>query len=193
MSRNDAVRWFGCAIFGCAIACGEVASGQALSSANAVSAPDLGVSFVEGSSSQVIVERDGKRYVVDLASHEIRPAGAAVRVVSARSTQTVAEPAKPATGHSRPETSAKSKSKVYKAGDDLLFNVPSGRRVDRHSLPVNFTHRFPYEAAFTGPGRGSTLLGLDNFAIPSFGFRYGVTSKLSVFAYRSPSIIGRPV
>jgi hypothetical protein len=193
MSCNDAVRWFGCAIFGCAIACGDLASGQALPSANAVSAPDLGVSFVEGSSSQVIVERDGKRYVVDLASHEIRPADAALQRVSATSTQTVAEPAKSTTGQSRLETSAKGKSKVYKAGDDLLFNVPSGRRVDRHSLTVNFTHRFPYEAAFTGPGRGSTLLGLDNFAIPSFGLRYGMTSKLSVFAYRSPSIIGRPI
>jgi hypothetical protein len=193
MSPNDAVRWFGCAIFGCAIACGELASGQALPSANAVSAPDLGISFVEGSSSQVIVERDGKKYVVDLASHEIRPADAAVQLVSASSTQTVAEPAQAATGQSPPEKSTKSKSKVYKAGDDLLFNVPSGRRVDRHSLTVNFTHRFPYEAAFTGPGRGATLLGLDDFAIPSLGFRYGVTSKLSVFAYRSPSIIGRPI
>jgi len=193
MSRNDAVRRFRYAVFGCAIACGELASGQASPSANALSAPDLGISFVEGSSSQVIVERDGKKYVVDLASHEIRPADATVQLVSASSTQTVAEPAQAATGQSPPEKSTKSKSKVYKAGDDLLFNVPSGRRVDRHSLTVNFTHRFPYEAAFTGPGRGATLLGLDDFAIPSLGFRYGVTSKLSVFAYRSPSIIGRPI
>jgi hypothetical protein len=193
MSRNDAVRRFRYAVFGCAIACGELASGQASPSANAASAPDLGISFVEGSSSQVIVERDGKKYVVDLASHEIRPADAVVQLVSASSTQTIAEPAQAATGQSPPEKSTKSKSKVYKAGDDLLFNVPSGRRVDRHSLTVNFTHRFPYEAAFTGPGRGATLLGLDDFAIPSLGFRYGVTSKFSVFAYRSPSIIGRPI
>src|ERR1700704_6975945 len=107
MSRNDAVRRFRYAVFGCAIACGELASGQASPSANAVAAPDLGISFVEGSSSQVIVERDGKKYVVDLASHEIRPADAALQRVSATSTQTVAEPAKPATGQSRPETSAK--------------------------------------------------------------------------------------
>ena len=193
MSCNDAVRRFRYAVFGCAIACSELASGQASPSANAVAAPDLGISFVEGSSSQVIVERDGKKYVVDLASHEIRPADATVQLVSASSTQTVAEPAQAATGQSPPEKSTKSKSKVYKPGDDLLFNVPTGRRVERHALIVNFTHRFPYEAAFTGPGRGATLLGLDDFAIPSLGFRYGVTSKLSVFAYRSPSIIGRPI
>ena len=58
---------------------------------------------------------------------------------------------------------------------------------------INFTHRFPYEAAFSGPARGATLLGLDDFAIPAFGIRYGVTNKLSVFAYRAPSIIGRPI
>ena len=193
MYRNGVVRWFGCAVFGCAIACGQLASGQDSSTAQAVSPPDLGISFVNGSSSQVIVERDGKKYVVDVASHEIRPADAAGQLVPASSKQTVGQSAQVATAQTQPATSAKSKSRIYKPGDDLLFNVPTGRRVDRHSLTVNFTHRFPYEAAFTGPARGATLLGLDDFAIPSFGLRYGVTSKLSVFAYRSPSIIGRPI
>jgi hypothetical protein len=191
MYRNGLVRGFGCFVFGCAIACGELAFGQSSPTAQSVSAPDLGISFVQGSSSQVIVERDGRKYVVDLASHEILPADAAGQLVSASSKQTVAEPAQVPSGQTQPETSAK--SSIYKPGDDFLFNVPTGRRVERHSLTVNFTHRFPYEAAFTGPGRGATLAGLDDFAIPSFGLRYGVTSKLSVFAYRSPSIIGRPI
>jgi hypothetical protein len=147
---------------------------------------------VEGSSSQVIVERDGTKYIVDLATHQIHPANNAGQPVIAASTaQTVAGPAQSATAQPGPVNSVK--SNIYKAGDDLLFNVPTGRRVERHSLSVNFTHRFPYEAAFTGPGRGDTLLGLDDFAIPSFGLRYGLTSKVSVFAYRSPSIIGRPI
>ena len=192
MSSNNAVLWFGYVIVGCAIAYGEFAAGQATPSSNAISAPDLGVSFVEGSSSQVIVERDGKKYIVDLVSREIRSADSAGQLVPAAAVQAVAEPAQPATGQP-PATSDKSKDTVYKPGDDFLFNVPTGRPVERHSLTINFTHRFPYEAAFTGPGRGATLLGLDDFAIPSLGFRYGVTSKLSVFAYRSPSIIGRPI
>src|ERR1700704_4349370 len=116
MSRNDAVRRFRYAVFGCAIACGELASGQASPSANAVAAPDLGISFVEGSSSQVIVERDGRKFVVDLASHEIRPADAAGQLVPV-SMQTVAEPAQSATAKSPPETSTKSKSTIYKPGD----------------------------------------------------------------------------
>jgi hypothetical protein len=74
-----------------------------------------------------------------------------------------------------------------------VFSVPTGRPLDRHGLYLNFTHRFPFEAAFTGPTEGGTLFGLDNFAVPSFGLRYGVTSKLSVMASRAPSAIGRPI
>jgi Membrane bound beta barrel domain (DUF5777) len=191
MSRNNVTCWFGCAILGFVIACGMLASGQASSSGNAVSAPDLGISFVDGSSSQVIVEHDGTKYIVDLATHQIRPADAAGQPVPVTSTQTVVEPAQPAAG--QPHPAALAKSKIYKAGDDLLFNVPTGRRVERHSLTINFTHRFPFEATFTGPGRGDTLLGLDDFSISSLGLRYGVTSKFYVFAYRSPSLIGRPI
>jgi hypothetical protein len=36
-------------------------------------------------------------------------------------------------------------------------------------------------------------LGLDGFALASFGLRYGITDKFSVSAYRSPSVIGRPI
>jgi mono/diheme cytochrome c family protein len=82
---------------------------------------------------------------------------------------------------------------IYTPGDDLLISLPTGRPTDRHGLYVNFTHRFPYSPAFTGPAEGAQLFGLDNVAIPSFGFRYGVTDNLSVSVYRSPSLINRPI
>jgi mono/diheme cytochrome c family protein len=82
---------------------------------------------------------------------------------------------------------------VYQAGDDTLFNLPTGRAVDKGQLDLNFTHRFPYEATFTGKDRAGDLFGLDNFALPSFGLRYGVTDQLSVSIWRSPSLIGRPI
>jgi len=85
------------------------------------------------------------------------------------------------------------KHKVYEPGDDVLVSLPTGRPTDRHGVYVNFAHRFAYDPAFTGTGRGEILFGLDGFAIPSFGFRYGVTDKLSVSIYRSPSIVGRPI
>ena len=36
-------------------------------------------------------------------------------------------------------------------------------------------------------GVGGSLFGLDDYSISSFGLRYGVTDRLSVSAYRSPS------
>lgn len=88
---------------------------------------------------------------------------------------------------------ANKQTTVYRPADDYLFSLPTGRSIDRHGFIVNFTHRFAFNPAFSGPGEGDTLLGLDGFSIPSFGLRYGITDKLSVSAYRSPSIIGRPI
>ncbi len=90
----------------------------------------------------------------------------------------------------RPEIAS---SGIYQAGDDQLFTLPTGRAVDEHALIVNFTHRFAYDSAVTGQARGAELFGLDNFALSSFGLRYGVTDKLSVDVWRSPSFIGRPI
>jgi hypothetical protein len=159
---------------------------------------DAGVVFVDGSSTQIIVERDGKKYLVDVARHEITEVGApsvADQSSSSKSTS-ASNQNQAATTHDtaqKPESAPAKKSTIYTAGDDLIFDVPTGRRVERHGLYIDFTHRFPYEPAFTTPGRGNTLLGLDDFAVPSFGFRYGLTSRLYAFAYRSPSIIGRPI
>jgi len=86
-----------------------------------------------------------------------------------------------------------SNSGIYQPGDDVLVSLPTGRPVDRHGLYVNFSHRFPYDSAVSGAGRGGELFGLDNFALSSFGFRYGVTDKLSVDIWRSPSFIDRPI
>src|SRR5580704_12154601 len=90
----------------------------------------------------------------------------------------------------RPEIAS---SGIYQAGDDQLFTLPTGRPVDQHAVIVNFTHRFAYDSAVTGQARGAELFGLDNFALSSFGLRYGVTDKLSVDVWRSPSFIGRPI
>ena len=86
-----------------------------------------------------------------------------------------------------------SKPGVYKAGDDVLFSLPTGRPVDKGAWLVNFSHRFPYDPAFVGANRGNVLFGLDESALPSFGVRYGVTGKLSVDVMRSPTFIGRPI
>ncbi len=193
MICNNVSRLSMWSLLGCLMVGGALASGQDSSSANTMSPADAGVSFVEGSSSRILVEHDGKKYEVDLASHEIRLVSGASPAATA--SPAAGAPEQPSAKANQPGATAaeSAKSKYYKPGDDFLFNVPTGRPVERHSLVLNFTHRFVYEAAFTGPGRGDVLLGLDDFSISSFGLRYGVTSKLSVFAYRSPSEVGRPI
>jgi len=82
---------------------------------------------------------------------------------------------------------------IYQQGDDQLFSLPSGRAVDKHAVIVNFSHRFAYDSAVSGPARGAQLFGLDDVSLSSFGIRYGVTDKLSVDVWRSPSFIDRPI
>lgn len=81
----------------------------------------------------------------------------------------------------------------YEAGDDVLLSLPTGRHLDRHGFYVNFTHRFAYDAAFSGTARGGALSGLEGFSLSSFGFRYGVSDRFSVSIFRSPTFIARPI
>jgi hypothetical protein len=149
----------------------------------------LGIEFLEGSTTAFLVEREGKHYLVDLISRTGWEVAVAKQTHAAESSSAALSPES-----STPNAPNQShKRKVYEAGDDQLFTLPTGRRSTRHGLYVNFTHRFPFEPAFKGRARGATLLGLDDVAIASFGFRFGVTNRLSVFAYRAPSFIGRPI
>jgi len=238
-------------------------------------ASELGVEFVPHSTSTVILERGGRRYLVDLVSQSVtevsEPAGARLdtpkqtqdppsgqtdgasifnaqcavchgtdgKGVAAMKTPDFTDPklqaslsdaevmqiikhgkpgtAMPAWGSKLPERDLSAVAeyiralggkrlassaataqqeggrKIYEPGDDVLMTLPTGRRLQRHGLYLNFAHRFPYDPAFTGTARGGALLGLDGFAIPSFGFRFGVTDKFSVGIFRAPSIIARPI
>jgi mono/diheme cytochrome c family protein len=222
----------------------------------------LGVHFVEGSTSSLILERDGKQYLVDLATQTIRETGSTPRAALVEPQQTPA--AGPAAGTNSggaifqkqcsschgadgkgggaagtPDLTARARSgitqqtiievitkgkpgtemqafggslsaaeirevaafvqslpsrpDVYEIPDDYVYSLPTGRAITKGALYVNFAHRFAYDPAFSGPGLGNILLGLDGSSVSSFGFRYGITDKLSASIYRSPSIIGRPI
>lgn len=253
-------------LFGC-LASAAIASGQPPSADLAYS---LGIEFSSGSSSQVILQREGKRYLIDASAKTVVETSSGAQTSSAPSnasalfakncapchgadakgnkaigtpnfldptfqrTQSdadfsnaihngkggrmpawsgkLSEPeiaslvtyvrsfangrnqAAPAVSSSA-AVSAQTPpaSDVYEPGDDVLISLPTGRQTARHGVYVNFAHRFAYDPAFTGTGRGEALFGLDGFAIPSFGFTYGITDKLSASIYRSPSIINRPI
>ncbi|MGB6942124.1 MAG: DUF5777 family beta-barrel protein [Bryobacteraceae bacterium] len=219
----------------------------------------LGISFSGNSSSTVILERDGKRYQVDVAAKTVREIGVVqeapvaalfqrncARCHGADGKGTRSERTPDFTSESvqrslsvkditdairngkdngrmptwsgkltdaeidglasyirtlsdaggasgQTQEAKRTAGSIYEPGDDVLFSLPTGRAVDKHGVYVNFTHRFPYDAAFTGQGRGGELFGLDNFALPSLALRYGVTDKLSVSILRSPTLIGRPI
>lgn len=231
---------------------------------SAEAAKSLGISFSSGTGSTLILERDGKRYQVDVATKTVQEIGpeaegqvadlfrrdcAVCHGADGKGVATVHTPdfTKPPLQRSltlqdiagairngkaggrmpawsdkltdaqiaslssyirsfsnaggaggvsasgQAQETAGTAGKIYEPGDDVLFSLPTGRAVDEHGLYVNFAHRFPYDAAFTGPGRGGELFGLDNFALPSFGLRYGATDNLSVSIFRSPTLIGRPI
>lgn len=152
----------------------------------------LGVSFVEGSNTTMMVEREGKKYLVDLASHSIKEVDEAPGAPQSAQDTTQGQGEKIKALNQEKQDEAK-KSKIYDAGDDYIFSLPTGRRIDRHGFYVNFNHRFAFGPAFKGQALGHQLGGLDNFSISSLGIRYGVTKDFSVSLYRSPSVIGRPI
>lgn len=117
----------------------------------------------------------------------------AQQIASVQSFVRSLNPENQSAGGTSTQAGAEQKHKIYEPGDDVLFTLPTGRRLERHGLYVNFAHRFPFDTAFSGTARGGSLLGLDGFAIPSFGFSYGVTDRFSVSIFREPSIIGRPI
>lgn len=251
-------------LFACLLA-GEIASGQ---TSSADLAKSLGIEFPSGSSSTVILQRDGKRYMIDVATKSVSelaagPASSASAPAlfatncapchgpdgkgnKAIGTPNFADPGfqrsqsdadfsnaihngksgrmpawsgklsepematlvtyvrsfgtsgqtqtSPAGSSSSALPAARSAApEVYEPGDDVLISLPTGRQTARHGVYVNFAHRFAYDPAFTGTGRGEALFGLDGFAIPSFGFNYGITDRFSASIYRSPSIVNRPI
>jgi mono/diheme cytochrome c family protein len=219
-------------------------------------ARSLNLSFSPGSSSVLYLERDGKRYMIDVAAKSIREAneaepaapadgsalfqancsgchGADGKGISSRGTPDFTNVSLHSTLNTShiEDTIRRGKDGrmpafagrlsddqigeiatwvnnlsaapsapgitphegVYQPGDDVLFSLPTGRPTDRHGVYINFSHRFPFDSAFQGTGRGGELFGLDNFALPSLAVRYGFTDKLFGSILRSPSFIGRPI
>ena len=223
-------------------------------------ARSLNVSFAPGSTSLVYLERDGKRYVIDVAAKSIREAGQSAPAAPAPASGSALFQANCSGCHGADgkgilsvgtpdftnpsmhstlntahiedtirrgkdgrmpsfagrlsdsqvgeiatwvntlsaapgalSTSSAPRDGIYLPGDDVLFTLPSGRPTDRHGVYINFTHRFPFDSAFQGLRSGSELFGLDDFALPSLGLRYGFTDKLFGGIMRSPSFIGRPI
>jgi hypothetical protein len=130
----------------------------------------------------VVVEAGGERLRINTLARTVERLAEAEVAESARSTQQ-APPAK-----------ERESSKAYEPYDYHVVNMPTPKRVRRHSLNLYFTHRFqeqitPFadeDAAEHIARISKDLLGLDSFAVSSFGFTFGITDRLYANVYRSP-------
>ena len=151
---------------------------------NVFALPDTGqslpVSFVSGSDSQAIVELNGKRYLIDTKTRRVTEVGAVPTTVATA-----------APNADKAAAAATEPSDVYQQGDVRLISLPTAKQIPKGALISDFTHRFPFgEYEVTDLGG---LLGLDGYAVPSFGFTYGLTDRIHVGAYRSPHVVGAPI
>ncbi len=107
-------------------------------------ATDLGVSFVKDSASQIVVERDGKKYVVDLVTRDIRetdpePAPSTDAAVASSQVPTIDSQSKqePVSSQNKSENENKN---VYKPGDDFVSAFPrDGRSIVTASTSTSRT------------------------------------------------------
>ncbi|MEP7342402.1 MAG: DUF5777 family beta-barrel protein [Acidobacteriota bacterium] len=141
------------------------------------------VSFVPNSDSEAIVVMNGKRFVINTKDKTVKEMGAAAVPAEMPQDKTIAatQP-KREEKHSVPDN-------VFRPGDVRVINLPTVIPIPKGSLWTDFTHRFP----FGEPSNKEQLFGLDSVASPSFGFIYGVTDRIQVGAYRSPTNLGRPI
>lgn len=161
----------------CTVYCGEDhdnMTGELLVE-EATAAETIKVSFDDSAPGVVIVEANGERLRIDTAT----------KTVARLNVDAPPAPVSPAPTAASEKKIEHAKHAEREAYDYRLINVPTPKRVLRHSMNLYFTHRF------TQPLRpldqsDNQLFGLDSFGIASLGGFYGITDRLYVSASRSP-------
>ena len=82
-------------------------------------------------------------------------------------------------------TKERESSKASEPYEYHIVNVPTTKRVPKHSLNVNFTHRF-LQPFVPVDETAKDLFGLDSTSVSGFGFTFGITDRLYANVYRSP-------
>jgi len=173
--------------FYCSVFCGDDHDkmiGDLIVTGSESPASNIQVSFDKSEPSVVIVEAAGERIRIDTRTKNIT---SLARTEAEAAESTAATEGTAATQETKP----KHPVEPY---DYRLVNIPTPKRVPRHSLNVYFTHRFSEEITKM-PGESgdrnrsrifNDLFGLDSSSVSSFGLFYGITDRLYVSAYRSP-------
>ncbi len=162
----------------CSVVCGdghpEMTGELIVTDSQTASPSNIQVRFDERTPGVVIVEANGETVRIDTSTKTVTPLSAAEPI----------SPTQPASAQS--ERTRRTAAEPY---DYRLVNVPTPKRVPRHSFNVHFTHRFqqsvrqddiPVQDEF------SNLFGLDSQSVSSLGFTYGITDRLYANFYRAP-------
>ncbi|MFT3746493.1 MAG: DUF5777 family beta-barrel protein [Pyrinomonadaceae bacterium] len=144
------------------------------------------VVFDEDTPGVVYVEANGERIRVDTSKKSVESVATMIpdKNTELRNTALAITPKVPA-AKADDDESPYDFDKGEEPYDYRVVNVPTAKNVPKGSYNLIFTHRFTQQLRpFSSSAR--SLLGLDSFAIASFGLTYGITDKLYVSAYRSP-------
>lgn len=142
------------------------------------------VTFDEKTPGVMIIESNGEKIRVDANKKTVE------QIVAAATSESIAQNQEQSNA-AKSETKDEQEESAYDfdPGDEpydyRLINVPTPKKVPRGSFNMSFTHRFS-QPIHPVSESGRNLLGLDSFAVASFGLSYGITDKLYVNAYRSP-------
>ena len=139
---------------------------------------------------EVVLVRDGKRFRVDLDAGTVTQEDG--NASGAQTYSSSASVSSPVQGQSQTQSQpTDTNAKYYTLGDVRMVTLPTTKTLPKHGLLVDFTHRFPFQPTFSGKDLGHSLGGLDSYAVASFGFDYGISDRVSVGVFRSPTIIDR--
>ena len=113
---------------------------------------------MKGSGSQLVLERDGKRYLIDVQSQTIREL--APNSLASAQTQAPLPQSSTTTAQTTPAVKPEEKKEreTYYTEDIVLGNLPTAYHLPKKALLIDFTHRFAFNEAFE-PGAISNLLG----------------------------------
>ena len=136
---------------------------------------EIKVSFDDQAPGVVIVESNGERLRIDTAT----------KTVARLNNESPTAPTAPVPTSAPVQKVEHAKHPERENYDYRLINVPTPKRVLRHSMNLYFTHRFTQPIKPLDQS-DNQLFGLDSFGIASLGGFYGITDRLYVSATRSP-------
>ncbi len=149
-----------------------------------------GVRFVSNSNSQILLEKNGRQYLVDTQTRTIHEVSSQAAIPD--SNQSSSTEAK--THQATKADQEKKEKEVYYTEDINLWTLPTTHPLEKKALIVDFTHRFAFDDG--RPFKGQTmnnLFGLDGYSFSSFGLTYGITDRFFAGIYRVPTGLGRVI